>query len=268
MPSFRVGTVDSVLEARPGLQRVLVALGEAAEPERAYVLTMLTGEVATGDRVIVNTTAVDLGLGTGGWHVVHWNLERTEWHEPGPGPRAQAPVHELSGRRRQRRGARHGAHRRRLDRRDARRRRRAAQPASRDRRSRSKHARPDARIAYVMTDARRAAHRRLRSRRRAPRPRASSTSRSRAATRSAVTTKRSRVYSALAVARHLAGADVAIVVMGPGIVGTGTRLGFSGIELGPILDAAAGLGGVPIACVARLVRRRTRASHAVCRTTR
>jgi hypothetical protein len=84
MPSFRIGTVDSVLEARTGLQRVLVAIGEG-EPERAYVLTMLTGEVAPGNRVIVNTTAVDLGLGTGGWHVVHWNLERTEWHERGPG---------------------------------------------------------------------------------------------------------------------------------------------------------------------------------------
>jgi len=57
------------------------------------------------------------------------------------------------------------------------------------------------------------------------------------------------VYSALAVARHVADADVAIVVMGPGIVGTETKLGFSGIELGPILDAAAGLGGVPIACL-------------------
>ena len=32
--------------------------------------------MAPGDRVVVNTTAVDLGLGTGGWHVVHWNLAR------------------------------------------------------------------------------------------------------------------------------------------------------------------------------------------------
>src|SRR5215831_19063098 len=57
------------------------------------------------------------------------------------------------------------------------------------------------------------------------------------------------VYSALAVARHVAGADAAVVAMGPGIVGTGTRLGFSGIEAGPILDAATGLGGDPIACL-------------------
>jgi hypothetical protein len=57
------------------------------------------------------------------------------------------------------------------------------------------------------------------------------------------------VYSALAVARHIAHADATVVVMGPGIVGTATRLGFSGIEVGPVLDAATGLGGTPIACL-------------------
>ena len=35
--------------------------------------------------MVVNTTAVELGLGTGGWHVVHWNLARDDWSEPGPG---------------------------------------------------------------------------------------------------------------------------------------------------------------------------------------
>jgi hypothetical protein len=35
--------------------------------------------------------------------------------------------------------------------------------------------------------------------------------------------------------------------MGPGSVGTGTTLGFSGIEVGACLDAAASLGGSPIA---------------------
>jgi hypothetical protein len=37
--------------------------------------------------------------------------------------------------------------------------------------------------------------------------------------------------------------------MGPGVAGTGTRLGFSAIEVGPVLDAAAALGGRPIACL-------------------
>src|SRR6476659_1359495 len=83
MPSFRTGRVVRMLSERPGLQRVEVDLG--AGPERAYVLDRLTGTVAPGDDVVVNTTAVELGLGTGGWHVVHWNLARSEWSEKGPG---------------------------------------------------------------------------------------------------------------------------------------------------------------------------------------
>ena len=34
---------------------------------------------------MLNTTAVELGLGTGGWHVVHWNTERDVFEDPGPG---------------------------------------------------------------------------------------------------------------------------------------------------------------------------------------
>src|SRR4029077_11282230 len=83
MPSYRTGEVKSILEERVGLQRVEVDLGDG--PERAYALTQLTGPVALGDQVVVNTTAVELGLGTGGWHVVHWNLARAAWSEPGPG---------------------------------------------------------------------------------------------------------------------------------------------------------------------------------------
>ena len=80
MPTFRVATVTEVLAERPGLQRVDTTVG------RAYVLTQLTGTVAAGDDVVVNTTAVDLDLGTGGWHVVHWNLARTDgWVAPGDG---------------------------------------------------------------------------------------------------------------------------------------------------------------------------------------
>jgi hypothetical protein len=57
------------------------------------------------------------------------------------------------------------------------------------------------------------------------------------------------VFSALAVARHVARADVAVVAMGPGIVGTNTRLGFTGMEVGPILDATVALDGVAIAAL-------------------
>ena len=79
MPRFVTSTVTEILRERPGLQRV--ATGEG----RAYVLTDLVGPVAPGDGVVLNTTAVDLGLGTGGWHIVHWNLARDEWSQPGPG---------------------------------------------------------------------------------------------------------------------------------------------------------------------------------------
>ena len=79
MPSFRSGTVTKLLSERAGLQRVEV------DGRPSYVLTQLIGTVAVGDRVVVNTTAVELGLGTGGWDVVHWNLERDEWSAPGPG---------------------------------------------------------------------------------------------------------------------------------------------------------------------------------------
>src|ERR671911_1032978 len=95
MPSFRSGKVTKLLMERPGLQRVEVDLGDGNE--RAYVLTQLTGTVAVGDRVVVNTTAVELGLGTGGWHVVHWNLARRAWRGPGPGHNVQLPYTHLPG---------------------------------------------------------------------------------------------------------------------------------------------------------------------------
>jgi Protein of unknown function (DUF3866) len=79
MPRFRTATVTEVLAERPGLARL------ATDAGRAYALTDLTGPVAAGDRVVLNTTAVDLELGTGGWHVVHWNLARDGWDGPGPG---------------------------------------------------------------------------------------------------------------------------------------------------------------------------------------
>src|SRR5438477_8419996 len=79
MPRFRTGEVTALLSERDGLQRVEV------DGRPAYVLTQLIGPVAAGDRVVVNTTAVDLGLGSGGWDVVHWNLARDEWSAPGGG---------------------------------------------------------------------------------------------------------------------------------------------------------------------------------------
>ena len=42
---------------------------------------------------------------------------------------------------------------------------------------------------------------------------------------------------------------VAVTSLGPGIVGTATALGFSGIEQGQLLDAACALGGKSYACL-------------------
>jgi hypothetical protein len=55
------------------------------------------------------------------------------------------------------------------------------------------------------------------------------------------------VPSALALARHTTRADVAIVAMGPGVVGTSSPLGTSALEVAGILDVAAALGGRPVA---------------------
>jgi hypothetical protein len=57
------------------------------------------------------------------------------------------------------------------------------------------------------------------------------------------------VYSALLLARHVLRADLVIVGQGPGNAGTGTTFGFSGIEQGETANAAASLGGIPIICL-------------------
>jgi hypothetical protein len=57
------------------------------------------------------------------------------------------------------------------------------------------------------------------------------------------------LHSALLAARHVANCDAAIVCQGPGNAGTGTRYGYSGIEQAGILDTAQRLGGAPVAIV-------------------
>lgn len=54
------------------------------------------------------------------------------------------------------------------------------------------------------------------------------------------------LYSGLLAARHVLEADCIIVAMGPGIVGTGTRYGHTGIEVGTAVNAVHALGGDPV----------------------
>ena len=54
-------------------------------------------------------------------------------------------------------------------------------------------------------------------------------------------------HSGLLAARHVLGASMAVVAQGPGNLGTGTRWGFSGVAAGEAVNAAAVLGGRPVA---------------------
>jgi Protein of unknown function (DUF3866) len=239
VPAFRETEVVEVLSERPGLVRVALVDGE-----RAYAVTQLTGPVAAGDRVIVNTTAVDLGLGSGGWHVVHWNLTAGPWSEPGPGHLMKLRYTSLQ-----------------VDTGSA---EEAADiPTSLDGApvvvtgvhsqlppvlAAIAAARPGTRVAYVMTDG-------------AALPLALSDSvvqlRERGLLVGTVTAGHAfggdhealNVPAALATARHLLDAEAIVVGMGPGIAGTGSPLGFTGLEVAPSLDAVAWLGGTPIACL-------------------
>jgi hypothetical protein len=55
------------------------------------------------------------------------------------------------------------------------------------------------------------------------------------------------LYSGLLAARHVLGADVAVVANGPGVVGTDTLFGHGGVVLGEAVNAAASLDGLPVA---------------------
>lgn len=66
--------------------------------------------------------------------------------------------------------------------------------------------------------------------------------------------------SGLLAARTVLGAAGAVVLMGPGITGTGSRWGHTALEQGSLLDLAAAMGGDPIAVV-RLGQGDGRARH-------
>ena len=110
-----------------------------------------------------------------------------------------------------------------------------------------KHLRPDARIAYVMTDG-------------GSLPIALSDTvhqlRTQGIVERTITAGHAfggdveavNVHSALALARHH-GADVVIAAIGPGVVGTGTKLGHTGLDVVTTADATAAMGGTPILAV-------------------
>ena len=57
------------------------------------------------------------------------------------------------------------------------------------------------------------------------------------------------LHTGLLAARHVLAADLAVVIQGPGNVGTGTRWGYSGVASGEAINAIATLGGRPVAAL-------------------
>src|SRR6266571_4963861 len=84
MIRLRTGVVREVTGRRPGAIELSVDVdGEA--PAVAIAYPGLVGGVEPGARVLLNTTAVALGLGTGGWHFVVAVLDGPPTDADGPG---------------------------------------------------------------------------------------------------------------------------------------------------------------------------------------
>jgi Protein of unknown function (DUF3866) len=249
MASFRTGKVVEIVESAPDLVRVRVAVDDGEIAASAF--PKMLGPLAPGDTVVVNTTGLDLGLGTGGEGFVLWNLDGHGPERPGPGhivklrytpwqtevlaaEAPESPHHAVlrdatgldgmpviaCGLHSQIAGVAAGI----------------------------KAARPRARVGYLMTDG-------------AALPIAWSrlVAELTAAQLIDVTCTAGHafggeleavnIFSGLLALRYAGRADAAIVAMGPGVVGTGTALGFTAMEQGQVLDAASALGGRAIACL-------------------
>jgi hypothetical protein len=68
------------------------------------------------------------------------------------------------------------------------------------------------------------------------------------------------VHTGLLAARHVVGADLVVVTQGPGNLGTGTRWGFSGTSAGEAVNAAGVLRGRPV-CALRVSEADPRERH-------
>lgn len=252
MATFREGVVRRVVERLPDLVRVEVDLssGDACE---ADAFPSMLGPIERGHRVVVNTTGIELGLGTGGRGFVLWDLDAplAEASRPAPGHivKVRYTPWQTNVLAAEEEGSEHydalveatsvdgmpvvacGLH--------------SQVPAVA---AGVRAASPGARVGYLMTDG-------------AALPLAwSNLVRASRETGLLDVTATSghafggdlevvNVFSGLVALRHAVRVDVAIVALGPGVVGTSTALGFTAIEQGQVLDAAAALGGRGVACL-------------------
>ena len=245
------GRVDDIAEAAPGYQKLDVST--PAGPASAVCYTALTGECVSGERVLLNTTAVHLRLGTGGSHFVvarggggdiavddssggHiMKLRYSPLQKDVLAVESQeSPHHEVMVKADDLGGMPVvccGLH--------------SQVPLVA---AGIKEGVPGARVVYVMTDQ---ASLML-----------ALSDLVRGCTAAGlldetVTAGQAigggleavTLHSALLAARHVSHADVAIVAIGPGVVGTGTLFGHGGIAQGEAINAAGVLSGRPLAAL-------------------
>ncbi|HEV2347494.1 MAG TPA: DUF3866 family protein [Actinocrinis sp.] len=247
MISWRAGRVTALGRAWRGARELTADVDGAAVRALAYPL--LTGEPAIGDRVLLNTTAQTMELGTGGYALVVALPDRLPEDSPlGPGHLVKARYTPLQaivlGVEEQ-----HSPHHELLRDADS----LDGMPVV----TADLHSalpavcaailadRPGTRIVYVMSDG-------------GALPlwfsRTAAGLRDAGWLAGSVTVGQAfggdveavTVHSGLLSARLVLDADVAIVAQGPGNLGTGTRWGFSGVACGEAVNAAGVLGGRPV----------------------
>lgn len=218
--------------------------GDGATPALAYV--ELVGAPEPGDRVLLNTTALAAGLGTGGHALVVAVPDRLPADPAGPGHLVKArytPVQaSVLG----------------VDEPDSPHHATIAAAVSVDGMpvvvadlhsalpavvAGIAHDRPDARIAYVLTDGGALPLWYSRTLAGVAHLLCGTVSAGQAfgGDLEAVT-----VHTGLLAARHVLDADVTVVSQGPGNLGTATPWGFSGVAAGEVVNAVGVLGGRPV----------------------
>ena len=260
------GIVTSVEGSAPGVQTLDVEVDDGTSG-RAVNYTALAGVCAVADRVLLNTTAVGLGLGTGGFHFVVARLgdgEGVHLDDASGGhimklrytplqrdvlsvEAQESPHHAVMSSVRDLAGMPVvccGLH--------------SQVPLVA---AAVKQADPAMRVTYCMTDAAALGM-----------PLSDIV---RASVREGLLDatiscgqafggqyEAVNLHSGLLAARHVAGADVVVAGIGPGVVGTATPLGHGGVNQGEVMNAAGVLGGVPVA-VLRLSFADARPRHRV-----
>lgn len=244
MIRWREGTVTGVHREWPGVAEIDVDTGDGTV--RALAYTALVGTPQRGDLALLNTTALHLGLGTGGHALVVALPDRLPPDPTGPGHLVKARYTPMQavvlG----------------VDEQDSPHHDRIARASSvegmpvvvADLHSALPAVlagilldRPSARIAYVMTDggALPLWYSRTVATLRELLCGTVTTGQALGGDLEAVT-----IHTGLLAARHVLSADVTVVTQGPGNLGTGTPWGFSGVSAGEVVNAVAVLGGRPV----------------------